>query len=262
VPLSSAQIVARACATAHVPGWTSQGGQYLNAILSDLNQTYDLDLTKGTFNFVFNVGLVANPNFPNITAGSGPYPLPATFLRCVKDEVMWFNQGVPYPMIPCDLSEFDWMVQQAGNQAYPYLFATDVSQKPPVAVVWPGASGAFPVMVRYYQQMPDIGSGGLTVNGFSPGILPPEQSPVIPWFPNQRYLLKQLAGMLMEEADDQRAQTWLGDGNPDNPGAQAILRHYLQMKDDSGNRAKRVELDRRRFSRPWNTLPSTKKVGF
>ena len=260
--LSSAQIVARCCAIAHVPAWTSQGGQYLNAILSDLCQTYDLDLAKRTFNFTFSTGLVASTEFPNVQSGSGPYTLPLDYLRAVKDEVMWFNQGVPYPLIPIDLGEFDWMVQQAGNQAYPYLFATDMSQSPPVAVVWPGASGAFPVMVRYYCQMPDIGSGAVPVNGFNPGILAPELSPTIPWFPNQRYLLKQLAGMLMDEADDARAPQFLGDGEPNNPGAMAILRSYLTMKDDAGNRAKRVELDRRRFSRPFQALPNTKRVGF
>ena len=260
--LSAAQIVARACAVAHAPAWLQQGGQYLNAILSDLCQTFDLDLAKGTFPFTLSTSLVPNANFPNIVSGSGPYTLPLDYLRAVRDEVMWFNLGVPYPLIPVDLSEFDWMVQQAGNQAYPYLFATDMSQIPPVAVVWPGSSGAYSAMARYYRQMPDIGSGALPVNGFNPGILAPEVSPVVPWFPNQRYLLKQLAGMLMEEADDTRSQTFLGDGNPDNPGAQAILRHYLQLKDDSSNRAKTVTLDRRRFSRPFNSLPNTKKVGW
>lgn len=262
MPLSSSQIVNLCCQTAHTPGWISQAGQLLNAILSDLCQTYDFDLIKGTFNFDFTVGVVTNTNFPNIQAGSGPYALPADYLRAVKDECIWFNRGVPYPLICVDLAEFDWQVQQAGNQAYPYLFATDLSQKPPVGVVWPGSSGAYPVMIRYYRQMPDIGSGALPVNGWDPGILPPEASPVVPWFPNQRYLLKQLSGMLMELADDTRAQTFLGDGDPNNPGAQAILRNYLKMKDDNSDRAKRVTLDRRRFSRSFGNLPDTKRVGF
>jgi hypothetical protein len=262
MPLSSSQIVQRACATAHVPHWTSQGGQYLNAILSDLCQSFDFDLAKGTFNFDFTTGIVQNTNFPNIQSGCGPYALPFDYLRAVKDECIWFNQGVPYPLICVDLSEFDWQVQQAGNQAYPYLFATDLSQIPPVGVVWPGSSGAYPVMIRYYRQMPDIGSGAAPVNGWNPGTLAPELSPVVPWFPSQRYLLKQLAGQLCEEADDARAQTFLGDGDPNNPGAQAILRKYLQQKDDNSDRAKRVTLDRRRFSRNFYQLPSTKRVGF
>jgi hypothetical protein len=264
VPLTSAQIVSIACQIARFPGATVTAGQMLNSILSDLCQTYDFDLAKGTYNFNFNVGIVSNANFPNVQAGSGPYTLPAPYLRAVKGECIWFNQGVPYPLIPVDLDEFDWQVQQAGNQAYPYLFATDMSQTPPVGLVWPGASGAYPVTIRYYQQMPDIGSGAtsLTANGWNSGTATPDVSPVVPWFPNQRYLLKQLAGMVMELADDERAQTFLGDGDPNNPGAQAILRHYLALKDDNSDRAKTVGLDRRRFSRNFYTLPDTKRVGF
>ena len=260
--LSSSQLVARACATAHVPAWVQQGGQYLNIILDDLCQQYDLDLAKGTFNFNFSLGIVANPNFINIQAGSGPYALPLDFLRANKDECIWFNQGVPYPLIAVDISEYDWQVQQAGNQNYPYLVAIDLSQIPPVAVVWPGAGGAFPVMLRYQRQMPAIGSGGPAVNGWNPGSLAPEVSPVIPWFPNQSYLLKALAGKLCEEADDTRAQTFLGDGDPNNPGAGAILRAYLKQANDNSDRAKRVTLDRRRFKHRWSSLPDTKRVGF
>lgn len=250
MPLTAAQLVTLACQTARCPNFTSQGGQLLNSILSDLCQTYDFDVVKGTFNFNFNPGLVTTPNdFPNMAAGGGPYALPADYLRAVKDEVLWFLQGVPYPMIPVDLSEFDWQVQQAGNQAYPFLWATDISQSPPVAVVWPAPSGAYPVMVRYYRQMPDIAT--------------PETSTTVPWFPNQRYLLKQLSGMLMELTNDSRSQTFLGDGDPNNPGAQAILRNYLKLKDDKSDRAQRVTMDRRRFNRGnYSSLPNTKRVGW
>jgi hypothetical protein len=59
------------------------------------------------------------------------------------------------------------MVQQAGNQSYPYLFATDMSPldadaagrrdaRVPQAYVWPPPSGAYPVTLRYFCQMPDI----------------------------------------------------------------------------------------------------------
>lgn len=248
MPLTAAQICTIARQTAKASSFNTQSGQLLNSILSDLNQTYDLDVSMGTFNFNFNVNVQVSAEFPNIAAGAGPYPLPADYLRAKRDEVMWFLQGVPYPMIPIDLSEYDWRVQQAGNQAFPYLFATDMSQSPPVAIIWPGASGAFPCMVRYFRQMPDITT--------------PETSTTVPWFPNQRYLLKQLSGMLMELTDDERAQTFLGDGEGTNPGAQSILRHYLNLKDDSSNRAKRVTLDRRRFGSGYSTLPSTKTIGW
>ena len=259
--LSSAQICSLALQTAHTPGWTAQAGQLLNSILADLCQTYDFAICRGTVSFTFATGLNASAEFPNIVAGSGVYTLPTDYLRACKDEVMWFNQGVPYPMISCDLAEFDWMVQQSGNQAYPYLYTTDMSQSPPLAVVWPGASGAYPVMVRYQRQMADIGSGVAPVNGntWNPGTTAPESAPVVPWFPNQQYLLTRLSGELMRIADDPRFSAFLGDGAS---GAEGILRKYLLLKDDYSNRAKRVTLDRRRFSRPFSQLPDTKRVGF
>lgn len=262
--LTSAQIVQIACQVGRGPGFTMQAGQLLNSILADLCQTYDFAIARGTVSFTFTTGLTPSGEFPNLVAGAGVYTLPTDYLRAVRDEVMWFNQGVPYPLIPVDLAEFDWQVQQAGNQAYPYLWATDMSQSPPLAVVWPGASGAYPVMVRYQRQMADIGSGIAPVNGntWNPGTNPPESATVVPWFHNQRYLLKQLSGMVMELTNDPRAQTFLGDGDPSNPGAQSILRHYLLLKDDSSNRAQRVTLDRRRFSRGFYNLPDTKRVGF
>lgn len=259
--LTSQQIVSLACQAASLPGFTSQAGQWLNVILQELCQTYDLDVNRGTFNFNFNVGLTSSTIYPNMTAGGGPYTLPSDWLRAIRDEVMWFNQGVPYPMIACDIGEFDAMVQQAGNQAYPYLFATDLSQSPPLAVIWPGASGAFQAMARYYRQQPDIGSGTAPVNGnsWSPGSTPPESSSVIPWFPNSEYLLLRLTGEIMRLNADPRADSFLADTPT---GAIGVLRRFLNLKDDSSNRAKRVTLDRRRFGRPWNRLPDSKKVGF
>src|SRR5579883_892488 len=187
MPLTSAQIITLACQTAKCPGFTSQAGQFLNAILSDLCQDFDLDVARATFNFNFATNLVVNTNFPNVQAGSGPYALPADYLRARKGDVMWFNQGVPYPLIPIDIDEFDVMVQTGGFQAYPYLWATDMAETPPQAVVWPGAQGVFPVMVRYYSQMPDIGSGKTSSNNWAAGAVAPELSSVVPWFPNQRF---------------------------------------------------------------------------
>ena len=249
MPLTSAQIITLCLQESKAPGYTSQAGQFLNSILSDLCQTYDFALARGTFTFNFGTSQLTSAEFPNIGPGCGPYALPSDFLRFPNaDEAIWFLDGVPYPMIPIDISEYDWQVQQVGNQAYPFLFATDMSQSPPLLVVWPGASGAFQCMIRYQRQMADITT--------------PETSSTVPWFPNQRYLMKQLSGMLMGLTDDERAQTYLGDGDPNNPGAQSILRHYLQMRDDSTNRSKRVKLDRRRFSASYNTLRSTKTLGW
>ena len=247
MPLSAAQIVSIAAQQAKVPNYTSQAGQLLNYILSDLCQTYDFDVAKGTYVFNFSTSQPTNPAvYPNVLVGGGPYPLPTDFLRMVDDkDAMWFLLGVPYPMIPCDLSEYDNLVQQAGLESYPYILATDMSQTPPNLLIYPPASGNYQAMIRYRRQMPDITT--------------PEVSSVVPWFPNQQYLVTRLSGELMRISDDERAEVWLGDGDI---GAVGILRKYLQMKDDDTNRAKMVKLDRRSFGRKYSTLPFTKTVGW
>lgn len=240
MPLSSAQIVTLSTQVAKCPNYTSQAGQLLNSILSDLAQTYDFALARGTFNFNFTPAVAPIGNL-NAQVASGPFTLPTDYLRAKKGDVMWFLQQVPYPMIPIDIEEFDTMVQQAGLQSYPYLWATDMSQSPPVAYVWPPASGQYPCMVRYYRQMPDIAT--------------PETSATVPWFPNQEYLRIKLAADLMEITDDTRKMEFKRD-------AENILRMYLTMKDDETNRSKRIGLDRRRFGRRFDVLRDTKTIGW
>lgn len=250
--LTSQQIVTQACAIAGASGLTAQAGQLLNMILSDLCQTYDLGLARKTYTFTFSTTLTDPAG--RFQQGSGPYPLPTDFLRCVDAQsVFWTLNGVPYPMIPIDLSEFDMTTQQAGNQSYPYWFATDLSlgdetaagASGPMAYVYPAPSGAYPVVVRYFAQMPDIAT--------------PEASATVPWFPNQSYLVTRLAGELMRITDDERMAQFLGD-SPD--GAFGILRRYLQMKDDHQNRAITVKKDRRRFGAQFSNLKNTKQVGW
>lgn len=250
--LSAQQLVTLACQAASCPGYTSQAGQLLNVILQELCQTYDFDTAKKTFTFNFNPGLSSPVG--NAAIGSGPYPLPADFLRCVDEKsVYWTLLGVPYPMIPIDLSEFDMTVQQAGLNAYPYWFCTDMSLNDaaqegvstPYAYVYPPPSGAYPVYVRYFAQMPDIAT--------------PETSNVVPWFPNSQYLRTRLTGELMAITDDVRAPEYLGDGPI---GAQGILNRYLKLKDDHQNRSQSVKLDRRRFSGDFNKLRNTKTIGW
>jgi hypothetical protein len=241
--LTAAQLVSLACQDAAAQGYTSQGGQLLNAILQDLCETYNFDVAKGTTVFNFSPAIQTNPLlYPNVQPGGGPYTLPADFLRMVDEkDCTWYLQGVPYPMIPCDLSEYDNMVQQAGNQSYPYIFATDVSQSPANLLVWPPASGAYQCLIRYYRLMPDIAT--------------PETSATVPWFPNTRYLRTQLGAELMGITDDSRRNEWL-------ERADAILQKYLKNKDDNSDRAITVKLDRRRFRNNFSRLPDTKTVGW
>jgi len=231
MPLQATQIVSLATQAAGVPGFTTQAGQLLNMILSDLCQTYDFDIAKKVTTI-------------NLSNNSGPYGLPSDYLRALKDDLFYTLGGVPYPLVSIDLAEFDRYPQIAGFNAYPTAYATDMSQSPPALYVWPPANGVLPVTLRYFSQMPDIST--------------PEQSSVIPWFPNQDYLITRLTGELMRLADDDRYTTFLGDGDA---GAQGILRRYLDLKDDRETRAQRVTLDRR-FFRGGGKLKNTKTIGF
>lgn len=226
------QIVSLATQAAGVPGFTAQAGQLLNIILSDLCQDYDFDLAKK----VATITLGVSP---------GPYQLPSDYLRALKDDVFYIFNGVPYPLVNVDLAEYDGYPEQAGFNAYPTAYATDMSQSPPVIYVWPPSNGQLPLTVRYFSQMPDITQ--------------PETSAVVPWFPNQNYLITRLTGELMRIADDDRYKDFLGEG-PE--GAQGILRRYLELKDDSETRTKRVTLDKRFFRPKWGSLKNTKSIGF
>ena len=241
--LSAAQICTLARQVAKCPGFTSQSGELLNSLLADLCQKYDLDLAQKTLNFNLTPAAAPIGNL-NAQLASGPFILPADYLRTKIDDVLYFPNGLgnfPLRLTPIDMGEFDGLVQQAGFQNFPVFWVTDMSQSPPIAYVWPPASGAYPLMVRYASQMPDITT--------------PETSATVPWFPNQEYLRKKLASSLMELSGDQRKETWEMD-------AENVLRGYLRMKDDSSNRAQRVKLDGRRFGRDWNKLPKSKILGY
>lgn len=251
--LQAQQIVTLACQIAKAPAFTSQCGQFLNAVLQELAQDYDLQIAQGTYYFNFNPGLKAKVG--NSMYGSGPYPLPADWLRAKPDGLFWTLLGVPYELIPIDLAEFDQTVQQAGLQDYPRFFCTDLSTQDVadngavgagVAYVYPPPSGAYPVTARYQKQMPDIAT--------------PETSATVPWFPNSTYLIRRCAGELMQITDDERAATFLGE--TPGVGAKAILKDYLKLANDRENRATTVKLDKRRFGTDYARLPNTKLIGF
>ena len=120
---------------------------------------------------------------------------------------------------------------------------------PPIAYVWPPAGGAYPALVRYYSQMPDI--------------VTPSASNQVPWFPNTQFLITELAGRVMQITGDDRWESFLSDNENAHPGgSRVLLRRYLQMKDDNSNRAKRVRLDPRRFGPAWSSLPKSKVFGY
>ena len=145
-------------------------------------------------------------------------------------------------MIPCDLSEYDNLVQQAGQQSYPYLFATDTSQSPPT--FWSG------------RQPPALISASSVLSTLMPDIATPETSSSCRGFRNTRYLRTRLAGELMGITDDTRCEEFLGWKR------QISLSIISRWKDDKHDRAQTVKLDRRRVqNRSFSTLRNTKTIG-
>lgn len=244
MPLTASQIVTLANLEAKTPGMTQLAGQKLNAILSELCQTYDLDDARGSFTFNFNVG--SNNN----NTGSGPYLLPADYLRTQQGKQFYTVAFQPYELSRIEQWEYDLLTQQPGFADFPRNFYVDTAQSPPQEFVWPPPSITAPVLVRYFRQMPDIAT--------------PEISGVVPWFRYQNYLLTRLAGEMMQVADDERAAAFLTDKEEINSqGAGVLLRRFLNLKDDPEGRAKTVQLDRRRFGiSRWERLPSTKTIGW
>lgn len=244
------QIIARALSKAKIPAYTAQAQIELNVILSELCQTIDSALARGQVQGNFNPGLTTTVN--GVIIFGGPIPLPADYLRTsgssgsegAGKSAYWYYEGVPYPMVPCDLAEFDMQVQQSGNQSFPWMWVTDMSQTPPVAYVYPPPSGAYPFFVRYQRQMPDITNFALP-----------------PWFPDARYLIDELSARMMEDSDDARAERFHKD-------ALERLEPYLRLKDDNTNRAQTVQFDRRSFNPQKGALgafgrkKNTKQIGW
>lgn len=246
MPLSAQQICTLALQYTATPGYTAQAGMLLNAILSDLAQTYDFEQNAKTFSFTFDTSTVYQQN----VAGAGPNILPADYLRAKNRENIYYIQGVRYVLIIVEQWEFDQLVQTSGWNSYPSIGYADLALSAPFLgqkglMVWPPASGSYPVQIRYYSQPVDITT--------------PQASATVPWFPNQNYLITRLAGELMKISDDERYKEFLGDGDQ---GALGILRKFLELKDDPEGKVKRVDLDRRFFGPSFRNLKDTKQVGW
>ncbi len=250
---TAAQLIANATQIAKCPGYTSQAGQFLNAILQELCQFNDFEITVKTIAFNF---VLTGPSGPGnqYIAGCGPNPMPADYLRMKNNEAIFYIQGVRYVMINVDQDEFDRLVQTAGFNSYPTFFYVDMGPVGEGAVpnmyVWPPASGAYPATGRYYPQMADIAT--------------PESSATVPWFPNQTYLIRRLAGELMSLTDDDRMSRYLSSAVQADgfEGAGVLLEKYLKLKDDGEGRVQTVGLDRRRFGPAFNGLKNTKIIGW
>ena len=116
----------------------------------------------------------------------------------------------------------------------------------PNGYAYPPPLGSYPVSIRYQRQMPPVTD--LTQ---------------VPWFPNDGYLIEELAGRVMALTDDSRATEYLGTGTV--PGRAGMrLRKYLALSDDKTNRAQKVQLDPRNFGggTAYSAARMTKQQGW
>lgn len=218
--LQAQQIVQRACAIAKCPGFLSQGGIYLNMALEDLWLHRDLKINRVTE----SIPVQAN-NF-------GPFALPLNYLRTYD---LFFNQNnLPYFLNPISTEQYDQEFKDPSIANYPYEFMTILVDETTAQAqnsagqlfIYPQSSGQITLTHRYMVKQPDITA--------------PESSTVIPWFPDQDYLIKATAARLMDETDDTRKPQFVAQCND-------MLRTHLIMEGDEQQVVKSVRLDPRRF---------------
>ena len=221
--LQAQQIVQRACAIAKCPGYITQGGIYLNMALEDLWLHRDLKVNRVTEFITVQANLF------------GPFTLPQNYLRTYD---LFFEQNnLPYFLNPISTEEYDQEFKDPSIANYPYEFmtilydeTTALQKIPPSAgqlFIYPQSSGQIVLTHRYMVKQPDIAS--------------PESSAVIPWFPDQDYLITATAARLMQLTDDTRRPEFLKDMD-------RMLRTHLILGDgDEQQVVKSVRLDPRRF---------------
>lgn len=232
---SAKQLVALACQIAKVqPGMQSQVGQFLNMILADYAQTMDLDSIRKTVQFS------ASAAYTGIGLNGAGYLLPVDYLREVQ--VFYNVNGTIFNLSPMALEQYTTLFQGIGVADYPEEFATDISQQAvaaygaPVMYFWPPPAISLTMNLLYRPQVSDITG--------------PETSSVIPWFPNQRILLRDLCVDTMLLGDDSRKAETIKE-------VEVRMRKYLIMKDDREGFAQTVKLDPLKFKNNVN-LPPTK----
>ena len=234
--LQAQQLVNLACQIAKCPAYTTQAGQFLNMILSDLAQLNDFELSRG----LWQINTGAPSGFSVVT--QQPYfNLAADHLRVLKDGAFYLISGVPYTLIQRALSDFDQLIVTQGFTSQLIYYAVDDSQSPPQIYFWPPPNASYQVDIRYVKLRADI--------------VTPETSTSVPWFPEQNYLIKELSARLMQITNDDRMDNF-------ESKAKAILSKWLTIQRDSESYVNTVTLDRSKFSTPFSQLKNTKSVGF
>lgn len=128
--------------------------------------------------------------------------------------------------------------------------ATLMIGNPGNAYAYPPPSGAYNAMIRYQRLMPRLTQAQVNNGAYC-------------WFPDDEALVEGLAGLLCRYSDDTRVPEFIGAGIGTNEGRFGRrMAQYTRLADDTANRARRVELDRRLFGSSFSRLPNTKTVGW
>lgn len=215
--LTSAQIVQRACEVCKVPGFTQQGGQYLNLTLQDLVLHRDLKMLRKQSSITITVG------------SNGPFALETDYLRTY--DLFYTVNNFPYFLFPISQEQYDQQFKDPSIANYPYCYATDLTATqvpgtPGQLFIYPQSTTPLALTHRYMVQMPDIAT--------------PELSSTIPWFPDQNYLITATAMRLMQATDDARYEAFKSD-------CEGMLRTHLIMEGDEQQVVKEIRLDPQRF---------------
>ncbi len=208
--LTNAQLIARACSIAKAPGYATQAGQYLNLVLQELCQTYDFDFIKKQQIISLNNSFSYNLNADNLRT----------------KEVFYSVNGTIFYLFQIPIETYHALFMGPGVSNYPNKFAVDVSQSPKQLLPYPPPSISQDVTVNYFPQMPDI--------------VTPESSSATAWFPEQNYLMRRVASMLMLETDDERQQLF-------EQQAEKLLSNFLDLADDKEGYSRTIKLSRERF---------------
>lgn len=214
--ITSAQIVARACAIAKCPGFTQQGGTYLNLTLQDLVLHRDLKMNRVQVSIPVQIG------------SNGPFSLQADYLRTY--DLFYTVNNFPYFLFPMSQEQYDALFKDPSIANYPYAYTTDLTNQATQGqgqlYIFPQSTSALSLTHRYMIRRADISS--------------PESSASVPWFPDQDYLIHATAMRLMKETDDARYERFVKDGED-------MLRIHLIEDGDEQQVVKAIKLDPQRF---------------
>lgn len=202
----------------------SQAGQMLNIVLQDLAQVYDFDFERETATL-------------NVNAQGAAYLLPADHLR--TREVFYSINGTIFYLEQIPLDEYDQLFQGPGISDYPDRYCVKVETIPHTILFYPPPAQPLTVTVRYQPTPDDIAT--------------PEVSSVIPWFPNQKVLLKALNAMVSTLGDDDRVDSF-------EKSSERAFSKFMVNVDDKENYAQTVKLDRGTYRTRSNARPTKQTV--